>query len=658
MTPARALSDARPRTAPFPRWPSKAIYGAFYAYRTEYKLLAVSASRRGTITPAVQLGLFQQLCDRVIRDAVTSLFDRYPLQSAFGWHLSPDNSKLARRPSSVRLACQGALANLFTPATRTWFQSLASVLGGLAHLSVSHSGEVNNDRRTRRTMPTYPTEPTVLRRLSEDVLGPVCQGLGRLNASEESACLLDPSVESGQMLLDGALHILEFKYGDVDSLAASSALVRENAGRWLTTTLTGVDRNARCLVATRSLLRLLAWRFRLPGYRLGTLHHGDAYSWLTRGTARCTVLLNNPPWGASVPEWVVRRMTRRGFSGAVARDSATVFSVLGLDRLQTFGRYGLILPAPLLAGEKGAQVRMYLAEHTRLESIEWLPTESFAPATLRGVSVTGSLGGPVRFVRIVYGGENHRRRVARVRPFALTRPESCWHAPRRGIPGWSCPVVPLGELATIHTCTQLYARGRGSQPQGPETLRTRPFSSRTFKSGFCPAARGRDVTPFLLRTPQLWVNWGPWLAYPGPSPYDSASSARLFLRELVRRDGSVSAAVVREPIVATSGVVVITPHSINADVLCAFLCSRLLATHIRDTSAAFAKVDFQRLTITELRRLPVPMALRSGESWSKLLRRRLAMHARYLANCQDAQRRNARLQALDSVLDDFSSWGL
>jgi hypothetical protein len=116
--------------------------------------------------------------------------------------------------------------------------------------------------------------------------------------------------------------------------------------------------------------------------------------------------------------------------------------------------------------------------------------------------------------------------------------------------------------------------------------------------------------------------------------------------------------VVREPIVATSGVVVITPHSINADVLCAFLCSRLLATHIRDTSAAFAKVDFQRLTITELRRLPVPMALRSGESWSKLLRRRLAMHARYLANCQDAQRRNARLQALDSVLDDFSSWGL
>ena len=61
------------------------------------------------------------------------------------------------------------------------------------------------------------------------------------------------------------------------------------------------------------------------------------------------------------------------------------------------------------------------------------------------------------------------------------------------------------------------------------------------------------------------------------------------------------------------GVVTVVPEHANLDVLLAILNSAALANWVRARVASFMKVDFQRITLAEVRSLPLPAQV--DESW-------------------------------------------
>ncbi len=167
--------------------------------------------------------------------------------------------------------------------------------------------------------------------------------------------------------------------------------------------------------------------------------------------------------------------------------------------------------------------------------------------------------------------------------------------------------MPLGSLAVVASGVQLYGEGKGYPPQTPEVVRLRPFSFSGPGAGTTPAIRGRDVQPFRVLDPKQYVRFGRWLARVGAHQAYRRES-RIFVRELCRRDGRLSAAPARDGFVPLHGVLTVLPGRIDPRILVGILNSGTAAAYVRAHTASFSKVDFQRITVEELRQMPVPAA--------------------------------------------------
>src|SRR5712692_2395868 len=101
-----------------------------------------------------------------------------------------------------------------------WLQSLASILGMLLHLTFRDGGEQRlvNLRRPSKSFSTYPTSPAAVKMLVQDVMSPLLprplvpikDKRGRMLRF----ALVDPSMESGQLLLGVARFVLDAAFED------------------------------------------------------------------------------------------------------------------------------------------------------------------------------------------------------------------------------------------------------------------------------------------------------------------------------------------------------------------------------------------------------------------------------------------------------------
>jgi hypothetical protein len=100
---------------------------------------------------------------------------------------------------------------------------------------------------------------------------------------------------------------------------------------------------------------------------------------------------------------------------------------------------------------------------------------------------------------------------------------------------------------------------------------------------------------------------GPWLARLGKNA-ELQQTRRIFVRELCRRDGKLVGAIACGRTVPLHGVLTVVPFGISPNVLVAILNSAYVAEYLRSHAASFAKVDFQKVTVSELRELPIPIS--------------------------------------------------
>ena len=567
------------------RWPSRTVYRAFYEYREIYRDIA-STSRVSVLAPAWRAAVFRELCRVIVADS------ERVIREANGRGRSVHGTT---QPSRSRWRL---LADIPFSPLNFWIQSVASLLATLAHLSVGPKGEPLNLRRTRRSIPTYPTHPSAIRSLVDETLRPF-DGTRDRPALNRALRIVDPTIEAGQLLLGAACRTIEHEVSEKGDRAYASIDGRIR--------LIGFDRDPLAILAAQAAFTILELRARVRFGQSVILRQADSLATLLQTRATYDVVLNNPPWGEPVLGASAIALGRMGVSKTALRDSAVAFPIAALARLRYGGRYGFTLPSQLLTGRRGVELRSILTHGTTIESVEWLSGAAFQPAGVGAVSLSGTMAAPTKmpsWVSIRTTGHESRR----VSQSALGRTfEAGWSAQSGRRHRRVVNTVDLGSVADLHLGVQLYCVGRGQPEQTRGTVDARPFDSTKLRRGFVPAVRGRDVQRFALRRPSVFIRWGPWVARPGRlAPGDDL---RVFVREICLRDGSLNVAVGRGDRLALSGVHTVVAKHVDAFALTAWLTSPFIRALVSSTCAAFAKKDFQRITISELRAIPVPSLL-------------------------------------------------
>ena len=539
---------------------------------------------------------------------------------------------------------QGDKSNLRPPISN-WhdsiglkqIQQITSALGMLLHLSFSSDQplELINHRRPQKKISTYPTSPEVAKYLVEynlnhllgEQIPSTCKSVfeaERFAKKYLNFKVLDPSMESGCFLLQFGLSLIKIVHNfHKPNSREAYYLRRAMLERLCSECLWGLDINSRAIIASRTVFAMLAKMYEIPSLHLKNMHVKDSLEAFRAGEiGQFDSVVNNPPWGGSVDG--NGRIQLRSFSTVHNRaDAYIAFSELAIRTLRPGGVFGLILPSQMVGTQNCILLRKIFSAQTHINHIILLPRAAFADACVRGLVLLGRKK-PIKlaFKNIQITRFPTTKRLNEQGPikshkipshqfnFLLGQP---WTQIMNGNNLFlkSVPTIKLGTLADIICGIKMYGRGRGIPPQTEEIIKARPYSFSEFVPHTVPAVRGRDVTEYRVKTPTSFIRLGSSLAWIGPHE-SLLNRERIFIREICRRDGRIFAALAPNGIAPLHGVITIIPKNIDSYLLLAIMNSRLSAEYVRNHSASFTKVDFQRITIGELRNFPIPVSVVNG----------------------------------------------
>ena len=483
-----------------------------------------------------------------------------------------------------------------------------SILAALIHFEVSETGKLYNARRTRAFTSTYPNPPAVAHLLAKHITASYV----RASSAQDTVALvprgtriLDPTAETGQLLLAVALEFIRaaHKLDRLDEL--------ENLGP---RSLLAVDRNPRVVPAIRAMFRILDAS--VPGLKLGQprVLVGDSVELLSSGRINgITALVNNPPWGDHRPE-----VPANGPWSFHKPDSYVDITGRSLDTLEPGARFGLVLPSQFIGSLASASLRSYMTKRTMLSDIRVLPRAAFRHATVRSVTLLGSVPSQtgrnarvnIRMLSRASVGERGTTTLRQLPMSTLRDAGSCSWQPLLMGPATidrAPDCVPLRSLCDVMTGIKPYKRGAGCPPQDESVIRKKPYTSERPRRGFLPSVRGRHILPYGIEGRINYVRLGVHLAEVGQHPR-LLNATRVFVREITDREGTLYAATAPKGILPLHGVITVVPRGLRLAALIAILNSALVAEWLRHHAASQLKVDYQRVTASELLRLPVPIA--------------------------------------------------
>ncbi|HEV2805380.1 MAG TPA: N-6 DNA methylase [Chthoniobacterales bacterium] len=645
------------------RWPDRQLFACFRTLLQIYAAMVNETNaRRGA--------------DHRLREAYKALCEQ--IRYCSERENSPD--RFAKRAQPIM---EGQISRLLRTLQSSygadWLQACASLLGMQMHFSLALRGPfLINRRRPNQPTSTYPNSPAVARLLAHRVLGNLLKRpIPTSRVSSEAADryanaalsfrILDSSMESGQLLLAIAEQVIGGVHCVHTPSSKSAANLRSALLRRLCSfCLWGIDRSPQAIEAVQLAFVLFSRRYGVGDLWPVNLTTADALAMAPNWEpARFDGVINNPPWGDAIRP--AERRTLRSHFRTLHRhtDTYIAFTELALRWLKPGGVFALVLPSQMLATQNTAKLRQFVARETELDEIIVLPRSAFIQATVRGALLIGRRqpSKASRTCRVVV--------YPLVKDLATSLPiKACLMKTDRiraagGASWWplfagSAPpksgerCVPLERVARILSGVKVYARGEGRPAQSSAVVRHYAFDVAADHPQAQGAIRGRDVRRFWLQPASRHIKFGDWLAHAGQHA-ELRGSTRVFLRELCSRDGKLTAAVAKNGVVPLHGVLTLLPNAIDAHVLTAILNSNTLARHVRERVASFSKVDFQKITIAELRQMPIPVAAldvaanaalgsRRPTSCERALRRQLIKKVRSLLLAKPHE-----LQVIDEV---------
>jgi hypothetical protein len=578
------------------------------------------------------------------------------------------------------IVVRSLVLNLKESYGHNWLQSVASLLGMLMHFSIDRkrSNLLANHRRPQKRFSTYPTSPAVARLVGDAIVTyllkepvpAICHRSVDAESYADRALnfrILDPAMESGQLLLEVALASIRYVHRKHSPHSRTARfLTRAILEKLCSDCLWGIDRNELATRAVSLLFSLLGAELGIQQLAPAHLLTADAFKYYNQGlVSHFDGIVNNPPWG-EVLSPIERKRLRNQFSILQYRsDTYVAFSELAIRCLRPGGIFALILPSQVVAARNTARLREIFLANTEIDQMILLPRSAFADATVRGLVFLG------RSQSTPTSNGCHVTIYPIVKKFNVISPARSFtvsHAALRDIyqDSWwpllnannslrfNAQVVRLEEVATVTCGVQVYQKGRGIPPQTGEVVKKRPFTLTKPANGAVPAIRGRDVHDFHLNNPQQFIKFGKWLARVGDHN-SLRRSKRIFVRELFRRDGKLTAAVARNGYIPLHGVLAVVPKLIDAYTLVGILNSTEAAEYVRTHAASFTKVDFQKITVNELRQMPIPIVFiepthRAALGLSPTTEQEVSLYERLITMAQ-------RLSQIAS-LDDSEAQGL
>lgn len=587
------------------------------------------------------------------------------------------------------------VANLKSSYGRDWLQGVSSLSGMLMHFSLG-SGEANslvNHRRPQKPFSTYPTSPAVAKFVGDAVISyllkhpipVICHGHSSAERFAERALdfrVLDPSMESGQLLLEAGRALIRLVFAKhSSSSSAASNLSRALLEKLCRDCLWGIDRNELAVIAVRMLFSLLGAEFGIQGLAPSHIVTADALDHFNQSQPPgFDAVINNPPWGKVLPASARNQLRRRFTTLQHQSDTYVAFSEMAIGLIKPEGAFALILPSHAVAARNTSRLRELLLSKTALDRMILLPRAAFADASVRGLVLLGR-GLPAthspRCSIITYPLVKSFDAIAPARSFTMRSDllrafgaGSWWPLfTANGLEKSHGRTVALEQIASVVSGVCVYRLGDGVPPQTAKVLKKRPFTFSSPDRSTTPALRGRDVHEFHVGDPQQFIRFGKWLAWVG-NHNSLRRSKRIFVRELCRRDGKLSAAVARDGFIPLRGVLTVIPRMINVYALVGILNSAATAEYVSKHTASFSKVDFQKIIVSELRQMPIPIAAVNPGHRATLglppsterelsLHRRLITLARNLShatpiNNSKTQKLFAEMNAVISAMSDLS----
>lgn len=512
-------------------------------------------------------------------------------------------------------------ANCQWEGAKPLFREACALGGMLMHLRIAaktrRTPTLINGRRTRTIYGTYPTSPLVGRAAAFYVLGKLATRSDDLDGQMR---IYDPTAEGGSLLLEAALLLPNFQSRKKSNFGPSFIL-------------SATDRSSASVAVVRNLLSALLSCASAPYFQVDVKCQ-DVFDALNDGGA-IDAIVNNPPWGAATDGSTSELVSPHG-PYVCYRDPYIAITSLSIRRLNAGSPFAFILPFQLLTAASAAGLREELLENTQLDHLVQLPRKVFPRATVKTVLLLGCKrrSGECRRSTHVTLYPLERRLSERSLPtakeFSGKIIKSLGSAPWLPIVQLEPPFVPTSNVCELGTVAELilgiepYRVGRGTPKQTERHLRLRPFTYATPRKGTVPVARSRNIARFRVSATSEFVRVGPWLAAVGKN-LDVAFQRRVFVRQICYRDGSLVAALAPRGTVARYGVFTVVCSDISPAILCALLNSDSVAHYVRTRCAGYHKESFGRVTLADLRHLPVPTnLLKTAQSTrARGLRRRL-----------------------------------
>ncbi len=480
----------------------------------------------------------------------------------------------AYRRALTRFATDGLADCIDTDAPADAIGTLYERLLALVPTRTESGVALRETRTTRRRRGSFFTPRSVADMIVAETIPRRARGMR----------VLDPAVGGGAFLL------------------AAAARLRDHAPR-----LSGIDRDAGAVAAARAALE----RGPTNASRV-RLECADALaddSAVLR--SRYDIVVGNPPY-LSVKRGRIGIAPDERFATARGQfDAWSLFVELALDRLVVGGRYGLLLPRPVLAAETFAPIRRRLFAGARLERVIALG-QCFPGASVEAVALVGRRGARGRaLVRIDHTATPPTRR---------TGPAPAKWARRPGAPiAFSCGDRELAFLARLE---RLPARvgDHAAIARGLECGRRDPAIVAADHPGARPLITGAAVGPYSIAD-ATGIRLDRLSPRRVKDPAIFAARPKLLVRRVTDRP---CAAVDESGAWALNTLYVLRPHEdIPVHALCAWLNSAAIR---RYHALAFESGDrlFPYLRASQLRALPAPdAAVLAGP-----LGRRLARAAR------------------------------
>lgn len=636
------------------RWPSAQLTRSFLDFLAVYRSAVEYRLARGDATEAAIRAGYKLIC-RWIRESVIA---------------PPTGGRAGARKG--RDSVRSLMDALRRAHGGEWLQAVASLLAMIMHFSAGEGEPIVNQRRPQRRFSTYPNSPALAALVGDAAAahlleGPPPAACRRASDAERYAervldfRVLDPSMESGQLLLEVGVRCLHRALWEHAGGGASARrLARAMLEKLCRDCLWGVDRNELAVVATRTVFSLLGTEFGVDDLSLAHVTTADALDDPRISKfPRFDCVVNNPPWGEALRIEERERLRKTFHTLTHLTDTYVAFTELAIRLLRPGGLFALILPSQVATTVNAARLREFLASAIHLDRLVLLPRSAFADATVRAVVLVGRArpaDSPKGCHVVTY--PLVKKLDALLRPRARFIPANEFInkggdaltyllRPRETSAVHSSGCVELVEAAFVTGGIRMYARGRGVPPQTAAVVTNKRFTFLQPTPGTFPAIRGRDVHSFRVGEPQQFIRFGEWLAEVGR--HESLRGVpRIFLRELCRRDGTMTAAAARDGFVPLHGVLTIVPKFVDIGVLVCILNSATAAEYVRHNTASFTKVDFQKITLGELRRMPIPHAAIKTEHRSQFGLAAASRHATALQRRLSAiARAQSRLTAPD-----------